>query len=631
MRYYFGLLAVVFSFHAMAQTSLENVPQYETYHGVVPSVQSASQSTQEVLIHHFSNHTYPSIVYVNNSDEWVHVVHQSAPFEFDSTSVPNLPLRDYRAIEVGQEMDGVIDWFFFSVEPAQVTKKHGLFDSGPGEVLFASELDLINMAVVDVTGDGEQEVITIENGNESPMLMWGDVNGEFAILDTIGFSRYAENVYAEDLNYDGISDFIVSGSPLRMYTSVSESEWVVSHNEPGRKEAVFGDLDGDGDLDVATTDYYGQSWSQILNELNGDFASESAVADPESDQWYGETIDAADVTGDGRIDLLLTRAINNTIYLYRSGMDAMDVLIELSPAGNTGNKHVALVDMDLDGDLDWLGAGPYTHIGVLENHQIHQGCTYVDAQNYLSTANVDDGTCVFSDQPSCSSCPHDSDFDGLIGATDLLDLLSFFGMPCADNFSCGDLVSFDGHDYATVQIGASCWFAENLQNDQYANGDPILGNLSDEEWIAATDGAQAVYDGLVDNLVEYGRLYNLHAAMDQRGLCPSGWHVPADAEWDDLVEALGGVDYAGVAMKNSATETPVWNGTNSSGFSGAPGGYRDAYNGLYTNNNRGWWWTTSAYGCGGWHRALASDYDELLLSSWCSEAGFSIRCTRDSE
>ena len=148
MRYYFGLLAVVFSFHAMAQTSLENVPQYETYHGVVPSVQSASQSTQEVLIHHFSNHTYPSIVYVNNSDEWVHVVHQSAPFEFDSTSVPNLPLRDYRAIEVGQEMDGVIDWFFFSVEPAQVTKKHGLFDSGPGEVLFASELDLINMAVV---------------------------------------------------------------------------------------------------------------------------------------------------------------------------------------------------------------------------------------------------------------------------------------------------------------------------------------------------------------------------------------------------------------------------------------------------------------------------------------------------
>ena len=75
--------------------------------------------------------------------------------------------------------------------------------------------------------------------------------------------------------------------------------------------------------------------------------------------------------------------------------------------------------------------------------------------------------------------------------------------------------------------------AENLRTSKYRNGHAIPGNLSDDEWTSAISGAQAVYDNKKANLSTYGRLYNWYAVNDPRGLCPTGWHVPTDAEWTE--------------------------------------------------------------------------------------------------
>ena len=115
------------------------------------------------------------------------------------------------------------------------------------------------------------------------------------------------------------------------------------------------------------------------------------------------------------------------------------------------------------------------------------------------------------------------------------------------NGLCGDLMNYHGYDYATVQIGEQCWFAENLLTEFYDNGDGILGDLSDEDWTATSDGAQAIFDDSISNLNVYGRLYNFYAVLDERSLCPAGWHVPEDSSWDTLTESLGGIDYAGLA------------------------------------------------------------------------------------
>ena len=200
---------------------------------------------------------------------------------------------------------------------------------------------------------------------------------------------------------------------------------------------------------------------------------------------------------------------------------------------------------------------------------IPSGCMETDACNYNALAECEGEACDYTccPGPGCclegtvwaaelggcipldTSCPHDLDFDGVVGVNDLMELLSAFGTDCPEpegpatsEFTCGDPVSYHGYDYATVQIGEQCWFAENLRNEHYANGDSIPGGLSNSEWQNADDtnlGAQAIYNNDASNLADYGRLYNWYAVDDARGLCPSGWHVPTDEEFMTLEMELG--------------------------------------------------------------------------------------------
>jgi uncharacterized protein (TIGR02145 family) len=198
-----------------------------------------------------------------------------------------------------------------------------------------------------------------------------------------------------------------------------------------------------------------------------------------------------------------------------------------------------------------------------------------------------------------------------------------------------------------VAIGTQCWFAENLRSDNYSNGDAIPGDLSNAQWTSATSGAQtvygegssAVYDGSSDevaNLATYGRLYNWYAVNDSRGLCPSGFHVPSDGEWMTLEMALGmtssqanstgwrGTDQ-GTQMK-----TTSWGGTNSSGLSALPGGYRNVNNGnFYNEGYHGNWWSSSPDWTNAWFRNLAFGNSNVSRNSNSIRNGFSVRCIRD--
>jgi uncharacterized protein (TIGR02145 family) len=196
------------------------------------------------------------------------------------------------------------------------------------------------------------------------------------------------------------------------------------------------------------------------------------------------------------------------------------------------------------------------------------------------------------------------------------DTLSFV----AESAPCGDLtsVSYDGYDYSVVPIGTQCWFAENLRSDNYRNGEEIPGDFS------GTSGAQAIYNNENSNLNTYGRLYNWYAVDDSRGLCPTGWHVPTNAELLTLKIYLG--TDPGPKMKSSA---PDWDGSNSSGFSGLPGGERRVDGNFGNAGEYGYWWSSSLN---------SSDAEAVLLYSsspyltWFIDDqrfGFSVRCVRD--
>jgi len=208
-----------------------------------------------------------------------------------------------------------------------------------------------------------------------------------------------------------------------------------------------------------------------------------------------------------------------------------------------------------------------------------------------------------------------------------------FSYTCVPFFGgCGDPLGYQGYDYATVLIGEQCWFAENLRNENYENGDAIPAGLSSSEWEITSSGAVAVYNEDASNLETSGRLYNWYAVNDARGMCPSGWHVPTDGEWTVMTDELGGEYIAGGQMKTTYGWDNGGNGTNSSGFSGLPGGYRDGNGGFNNAGAYAIWWSSSPDGSSAWYRFLDFVSESVGRYSVSSQRyGFSVRCVRDAE
>jgi uncharacterized protein (TIGR02145 family) len=209
----------------------------------------------------------------------------------------------------------------------------------------------------------------------------------------------------------------------------------------------------------------------------------------------------------------------------------------------------------------------------------------------------------------------------------------------ASTFTCGTstVSDVDNNTYNTVQIGNQCWTQSNLKVSKYRNGDNIPTGLSDVQWGSTSSGAYAIYNNDPANDGLYGKLYNWYAVTDSRGLCPTGWHVPSDAEWTMLTTFLGGESVAGGAMKSTATQpTPGgWNApntgaTNSSGFTGLPGGYRDSGGGFGNLGDYGYWWSSSDAGSGfAWVRYLIYGNASAYRNYYYLRGGFSVRCARD--
>ncbi len=102
----------------------------------------------------------------------------------------------------------------------------------------------------------------------------------------------------------------------------------------------------------------------------------------------------------------------------------------------------------------------------------------------------------------------------------------------------GTVIDVDGNTYKTVKIGFQWWMAENLLVAHFRNGEVIPEILGNSNWLSSTTGARCTYENDSKNDSIYGKLYNFYAIADSRNLCPVGWHVPANSEWDALDQVL---------------------------------------------------------------------------------------------
>jgi uncharacterized protein (TIGR02145 family) len=205
------------------------------------------------------------------------------------------------------------------------------------------------------------------------------------------------------------------------------------------------------------------------------------------------------------------------------------------------------------------------------------------------------------------------------------------------NNTAGSITDKEGKIYKTVKIGSQEWMAQNLNTSVYRNGDPISTTIDEK----SKSGGYVFYNNDASNGSKFGRLYNWYAIADPRGLCPTGWHVPSDSEWDILINNLGGKEIAGGLMKSISPSWtfPVGSSSNISGFSALPCGEFDptwwstgdfAGGGLSSS-----WWSGSAMGAEHANRYQLNNLSNGIWSwngnglGWEKYKGFSVRCLRD--
>jgi uncharacterized protein (TIGR02145 family) len=206
----------------------------------------------------------------------------------------------------------------------------------------------------------------------------------------------------------------------------------------------------------------------------------------------------------------------------------------------------------------------------------------------------------------------------------------------------------DGNNYNIVTIGTQTWMAENLKVTQYRDGTIIPHVTGDASWDGQVTGAYCIYGDIEANKDKYGAMYNWFAVNTDK-LCPAGWHVPSDEEFKTLEKSLGmtqmdadigpgefrGTDQ-GTQMKNTTGWPSGWNGTNTSGFSGLPGGTNSSqpgYSYLHGGIHGIWWCSTEYTSIEAWVRGLGGYYngDETGVERTIAfkKNGMSVRCLKD--
>ena len=200
-----------------------------------------------------------------------------------------------------------------------------------------------------------------------------------------------------------------------------------------------------------------------------------------------------------------------------------------------------------------------------------------------------------------------------------------------------NITDSENNTYKTVYIGTQQWMAENLKVSKYSDGTTIPNITDNTQWQNNTTGAWAYYNNDVANNAKYGKLYNWYATSPttngNKNVCPTGWHVPTDAEWTVLTNYLGGETVAGGKMKEVGTaswNTPNTGSTNTSLFTGLPGGYRDDAGNYSSIVNNGYWWSGPDESTGyAWFRYLGNVIGSAVRTNGNKANGLSVRCLRD--
>ncbi len=203
----------------------------------------------------------------------------------------------------------------------------------------------------------------------------------------------------------------------------------------------------------------------------------------------------------------------------------------------------------------------------------------------------------------------------------------------------GSVSDVDGNTYKTITIGTQTWMAENLKTTRFNNG-TVISRMTDRQTFFLDIPKYGWYNNDMGTFRDvYGALYNWYAVdpdiRDVKNVCPVGWHVPGETEWNLLANYLGGKSSAALKLKETTAThwaSPNTDATNETGFAALPGGCdNDGYGEFLNYGSRGFWWSSTISNGSSfpYYLGMFSDSGGLNKNTQDKHAGLSVRCVKD--
>ena len=451
---------------------------------------------------------------------------------------------------------------------------------------------------------------------------------EVSILDAVGAVQYAET-HSATTNQNGLLVLTIGDGTVTAGTTVADVDW---------NGAAIQSVVKNGSTVVATitspvnaVPYALQAGSSAgsLSQVNADWEATSGVAEilhkPTIPTTVAELTDAGDYVTDAELASAgyLTSETDPTVPAWAK--ESVKPAYDYSEITNTPD-----LTPYLTAETD-----PTVNDGVLT-------ITLPDGTSETFTANQGGNTNVSIPAMSVADL-----LDLVNNMTDaekeqLRDALGVTGGGSSDptTFVCGTskMVDADGNEYETVEIGTQCWTKTNLRVAPAGATDATSSGAysNTEPYYYVKPGVDAATNGYY---------YNWEAA---KLACPSGWHLPSDAEWTQLTEYVGGQsDYVcggntSYIAKALAAETG-WNSyagecnpgdqstyaNNATGFSAVPAGYCSGSSFNTAGYGAYFWSSTESSSSNAWSRILSYASAYVNRSGLNKYGGFSVRCLRD--
>ena len=353
--------------------------------------------------------------------------------------------------------------------------------------------------------------------------------------------------------------------------------------------------------------------------------------------------------------------VSNRLYPgYNNNWDNPALCTILS--GNYSHR-IATVQGTLEGCIVRYGRTAANGAGVLVDGGTVTHCVLINnmAYNTAETTQAKGGGAYVQNNGSLLNCVvcynrADNGF-GVAGMTG-----NVTNNTITQNYAtnCGTVADYDGNVYKTVVLGDQCWMRENLRTTHYADGTAIGAGTSTSDSYAyyynpGASSAETQIFGLLYNrrAVWKGTVGSGTVPSSLQGICPIGWHVPSNGEFDKLVDFLHydaqnicGTTVANVAKALASQENWTSNTTacavgnditanNVTLFTGQPAGwYTGSFANLYKTANfitsdQGSYYYNGSYSNAAYYRILSHDGATLSGASYYGYYGYSVRCVKN--